>query len=159
MAKSRERSKGITLFVSSAGKLTLPPTINYTTRIKEMVGVVEYVLWPSLIVMVPTLFRHLRRFSESTLPSLMSGGHWVNWRKQQFTKVSGSVPIVLFCLVFGCIVRKVNEGTCHRLTFAIAISCQTSDFYIARSCQYSIARSMYLLLLFSQSLGSEVYAM
>ena len=104
MAKSRERSKGITLFVSSAGKLTLPPTINYTTRIKEMVGVVEYVLWPSLIVMVPTLFRHLRRFSESTLPSLMSGGHRVDWSQQHLTKVSGNEPIVSLRLDFGWIV-------------------------------------------------------
>ena len=46
--------------------------------------------------------------------------------------------------------------TCHCLIFAIAISCQTSDVFIARSRQNSIERRMHLLLLFSQSSGSEV---
>jgi hypothetical protein len=62
--------------------------------------------WPSLIVMVPTSFCHLRRFSASTLALLMSGSRRVDWSQQQFTKVSGNEPIVSLRLDFGWIVGK-----------------------------------------------------
>ena len=155
MAKSRERSKGITLFVSSAGKLTLPPTINYTTRIKEMVGVVEYVLWPSLIVMVPTSFaisvvfrrRHNRRWCRAAIESI-----GVNNNSPKFR---GMGRLYRCAWILGGLFGNAN-GDFPSLDLRHCHLSPNQWCFIARSRQYFISRRMHLLLFCHNLVGSEI---
>jgi hypothetical protein len=156
MARTRERSKGITLFVSSAGILTLPPTIIFTTRTKDIVRRRwicrqghHSLWWCRLLSPSPSFFGVDTTVADVGRPSSRLESTTIH---QSFREWADCIVVLGFRV--DCQERWTI--TCHRLIFAIAISLQTSDVFIARSRQYFISRRMHLLLFCHNLVGSEV---